>query len=99
MREKSLQPGWPTPPPWKLCADLHLEGFPTGFCGLSMEWTLQEPYVASALVLVVMWGPERRGSGMWRGTPWAMGSLRQGWACESRSGHSLAMQLACMFSV
>lgn len=32
------------------------------------------------------------------GAPWGVGSLRRGWASESRSGHSLPLHLACVFS-
>lgn len=59
MREKAAQPGWPTF--LEVVRGPHLEGFSTGFCGLSMESTLQEPRVASVGVLVAMWGPEGGG--------------------------------------
>lgn len=71
MREKAVQPGLPTF--LHVVQRPHLEGFSTGFCGLSIESALQGPRVASAPVLVAMWGPEQRGSGMWREPPGVWG--------------------------
>lgn len=102
VREKAAQPARPTS--LEVVQRPHLEGFSTGFCGLSIELTVQEPSIASMPVWVALWGLSTgvryvEGSPMGCGVTEARLGLWGPWTAAGLHFISLSFVLQALMSV